>query len=374
MRRQQGHGYAESNWISMVDLMMVLLCIGLGALALKSPTEPLSSLSEPTGVNKTPDVPPTTTPLPEPTGISTVSVDAPTFPIPDSDQSAEAMRVKIDDQEHEIETLKDTIVKLEGQGAQLGADHREREGEHDRLKSEVRRLEDELGTLRIAHGAQAEMIKGLTNAGNAPPAPPVDSPVVPDANIRQELLGIFGSLDTVVFVVDRSQSMERSGRWDDAVRTVSSWIEHLPIRRVAVVTFGSDVRTIPASDQESAALNPESREVPLATPDHRAAILDALRSTSPSGATRTYDGLRRAMDFKDVDAMLVFTDGAPDSAESGSRAGDPRAQVLLLVQHWVAQSQKRHVHVVGVGDYFSGPMKDFLLGVAKAGNGTFIGR
>jgi hypothetical protein len=30
--------------------------------------------------------------------------------------------------------------------------------------------------------------------------------------------------------------------------------------------------------------------------------------------------------------------------------------------------------VVGVGDYFKGPMKDFLLGVAKAGNGTFIGR
>jgi hypothetical protein len=367
MRRQEAHGYAESNWISMVDLMMVLLCLGLGALSLKSKPDALSSPSEPTGVNETIDAAPTTTPRSEPTGISTVPVDAPTFPIPDPDQSAEAMRVRIDAQEREIETLNDTVLNLEGLRRQL-------EGELKALASERKSLGDELRWLRDSHAAQAGSIKILTDIICIPPAPPVDSPVVPDANIRQELLGISGSLDTAVFVVDRSDSMKRSGRWDDAVRTVSTWIEHLPIRRVAVVTFGSDVRTIPESDQVSAALNPESREVPLATPEHRAAILDALRSTSPSGATRTYDGLRRAMDFKDVDAMIVFTDGAPDSAESGSRAGDPSAQVLMLVQHWVAQSQKRHVHVVGVGDYFKGPMKDFLLGVAKAGNGTFIGR
>jgi Mg-chelatase subunit ChlD len=360
MRRQQGHGYAESNWISMVDLMMVLLCIGLGALALKSMPESPSRPSEPIGPIKTPEESPKTSPDPTPVGPMKVPVDEPRYPIPGPDQSPEDMKVEIDDLMRKYGDLKNA--------------NRDLEVNRNRLEDELKALKAGLSDATALNAEQYETIKGLTNAGNAPPAPPVDIPVVPDANIRQELLGISGSLDTAVFVVDRSDSMKRSGRWDDAVRTVSSWIEHLPIRRVAVVTFGSDVRTIPASDQESAALNPESREVPLATPEHREAILDALRSTSPSGATRTYDGLRRAMDFKDVDAMIVFTDGAPDSAESGSRAGDPSAQVLMLVQHWVAQSQKRHVHVVGVGDYFKGPMRDFLLGVAKAGNGTFIGR
>lgn len=359
MRRQQGHGYAESNWISMVDLMMVLLCIGLGALALKSIPVSQSTPPEPSGLVNTPAESPRTPPDTEPVGTST-DPNKPTFPITNPDQQIGIMVVQIGDLTRENEDLKDTIGELQTVGKGLN-------DECEKLKGALEEAERRNVTL-------AGTIADLTNAGNAPPAPPVASPVVPDANIRQELLGISGSLDTAVFVVDRSDSMKRSGRWDDAVRTVSSWIEHLPIRRVAVVTFGSDVRTIPESDQVSAALNPESREVPLATPAHRAAILDALRSTSPSGATRTYDGLRRAMDFKDVDAMIVFTDGAPDSAESGSRAGDPSAQVFMLVQHWVAQSQKRHVHVVGVGDYFKGPMKDFLLGVAKAGNGTFIGR
>ena len=359
MRRQQGHGYGESNWISMVDLMMVLLCIGLGALALKSIPESQSTPSEPSGLVKPPAESPRTPPDTEHVGTSTVS-NKPRFPFINPDQQIGIMTVWIGDLTRENERLKDTIGNLQTVGKGLN--------------DELGELEGALEEAERRNSTLAGTIANLTKAGNAPPAPPVDSPVVPDANIRQELLGISGSLDTAVFVVDRSDSMKRSGRWDDAVRTVSTWIEHLPIRRVAVVTFGSDVRTIPESDQVSAALNPESREVPLATPEHRAAILDALRSTSPSGATRTYDGLRRAMDFKDVDAMIVFTDGAPDSAESGSRAGDPSAQVLMLVQHWVAQSQKRHVHVVGVGDYFKGPMKDFLLGVAKAGNGTFIGR
>jgi hypothetical protein len=79
------------------------------------------------------------------------------------------------------------------------------------------------------------------------------------------------------------------------------------------------------------------------------------------------------MEFTDIDCIILFTDGTPDTSSEGP-AGDPRQEVIDLVASWRSSHPNARVHTVGIGDYFNPSMRDFLHGVARAGNGAFIGR
>jgi hypothetical protein len=194
-----------------------------------------------------------------------------------------------------------------------------------------------------------------------------------EGQVKQDLLGLPGKVGNVVFVIDRSQSMAKDDRWESAQATVASWIEHLPVDRAAAVLFGSDVDVVPENSATAPGWAPDSRELPIADAALRRTLLDSLKSIAPSGLTRTHDGLRRAMDFRDIDAIILFTDGAPDSVEV-TGFGDARQSVIDLVGQWRAGHPGGRVHVVGVCDYFKPGLGDFLLRVARAGDGAFIGR
>lgn len=192
--------------------------------------------------------------------------------------------------------------------------------------------------------------------------------------IRRELLGIPGSVENVVFVVDRSSSMARSGRWEDARSTIAAWIEHLPVTKAAMIVFGSDVRVIPSALDSTANRLPGSVDLPELTDSTRRALIQELDALAPDGQTRTARAIRRAMEFRGFDCVILFTDGAPDAGEEGPSVGDPRVAVLELVRQLRRSSPRVRMHVVGIGDYFNATMRDFLLGVAREGNGAFIGR
>ena len=188
--------------------------------------------------------------------------------------------------------------------------------------------------------------------------------------IRQELLGLTGEIGNVVFVIDRSWSMELGGRWPDAKRTIASWISFLPVKRAALILFGSDVKVIPSSITLSDALAPESREIPVMDDMQRQQMMRELDEIEPSGGTRTHAALLRAMEFRDIDAIILFTDGNPDSNGGAGTAED----VHRLISDWRVVHRSAKVHAVGIGEYFNVGMRDFLLGVAKHGEGIFIGR
>jgi hypothetical protein len=80
------------------------------------------------------------------------------------------------------------------------------------------------------------------------------------------------------------------------------------------------------------------------------------------------------MQFRDLSAIVLFTDGAPDPAGGARSTGDPREQVFALVDAWKAAHPNARIHTVGIGDYFNSSMRDFLLGVASRSGGAFIGR
>ena len=79
------------------------------------------------------------------------------------------------------------------------------------------------------------------------------------------------------------------------------------------------------------------------------------------------------MEFADVDAIVLFTDGAPDA--TGERAGvDSQKEILALAKSWKSSHPSARIHTVGIGDYFNPKMRDFLLGLANETGGAFIGR
>lgn len=190
-----------------------------------------------------------------------------------------------------------------------------------------------------------------------------------DKAIRQSLIGLSGKIGRVVFVVDRSDSMNDGGRWEDAKRTVANWISHLPVEAAALVVFSGDADLIPLAlnDAEEGKL-----ELPRMTSALREEMLRELDGLSPIGITLTGKAMRQATRFQDADAIILFTDGSPEKLKDALR--DPIAEVYEAIDAWRDGAPDRRVHSVGIGNYFNKRMSEFLLGVAERGGGVFIGR
>lgn len=183
-----------------------------------------------------------------------------------------------------------------------------------------------------------------------------------NAKISQELLGLKGSLDNVVFVLDCSSTMgESAERWSSAIKVVENWILHLPVKKVVLITFSSDVKRFPASGW-----------VDLTGQNSRSDFLVTLRATGTTGGTtNTLGALEEAWRDQAADAIVLFTDGRPDSwSATGSSSG------VSLVETIYAQAaqHRQRIHTVGVGDYFKAEASQFLLRLANQTGGTFIGR
>ena len=263
------------------------------------------------------------------------------------------------------ERVKGLEAEKENAESQLAAAEEETERQREGVKLERAQV-----AAANAKAAASERAAELANAK----AKELERQSRLSGEIRRELLGIPGSVENVVFVVDRSSSMARSGRWEDARSTIAAWIEHLPVAKAAMIVFGSDVRVIPSALDSTANRLPGSVDLPELTDSTRRALIQELDSLAPDGQTRTARAIRRAMEFRGFDCVILFTDGAPDASEEGLSVGDPRVAVLELVRQLRRSSPNVRMHVVGIGDYFNATMRDFLLGVAREGNGAFIGR
>jgi len=182
--------------------------------------------------------------------------------------------------------------------------------------------------------------------------------------VNQDLVGVKGKLESVVFVIDRSGSMKRGGRWDAARGVIKAWLEHLPIKHAALVAFNDRVATFP-SDQTFWDLAGASAQ------QNRAKLLAVFYRLSPQGNTNTLAALRTAYAFPGVDAIFLFSDGEPDS---GGNIFDHRMAMqvhALCRQHGNAVP----VNTVGLGNYLGDRnLGLFLETVARETGGTFLGR
>jgi Mg-chelatase subunit ChlD len=173
-----------------------------------------------------------------------------------------------------------------------------------------------------------------------------------ESRLRSELLGLEGSLDRVVFVLDRSSSM-KGQRWEDAKQTIESWLKNLPVLEAALVVYGSDVRVFPSAGN----LLPRKHAVTEFT--------SKLRDLEPEGETKTQGALECAYRFDKIDAIILFTDGQPSEG--------PEEVINFVKKKWSDGNHAR-IHVVGIGNYFDESFGNYLRALAKSSGGTFIGR
>lgn len=184
-------------------------------------------------------------------------------------------------------------------------------------------------------------------------------PLNAEGAVRAELLGLKPPLNKVVFVVDRSSSMneakEAVKRWEDCIQTIKTWINFLPVQKAALIVFGDDIKVYPQDEKSM-----------LKLPEGAKELTNALDDLQPKGGTKTQAALWKAYSsYDNIDAIILFTDGAPDEGIDS---------VLTFVDEMARQKPNTRIYTVGIGDYFNGQMGRFLREVSKRTGGTFIGR
>jgi len=184
---------------------------------------------------------------------------------------------------------------------------------------------------------------------------------------NRELLGLTGRLDRIAVLFDASGSMGQatasgSDRWDEAQETAAKWLQHLNVEQCVLIVYSSVVRTFP-EDGSLADLRGRSGKA------NRDLLLKCVKAVSPGGWTNTYDALRKAYQY-DVDTILLFSDGAPSSSDSG--VYDPA--MAKRIYDLCRVHPRIPIHTVGLGNYFQRDTSTFLMSLAEISNGTFRGQ
>ena len=176
--------------------------------------------------------------------------------------------------------------------------------------------------------------------------------------VRQDLMGLRGSLDRVVFVFDRSGSMKKDGRWETVKATAKVWLDYLPVKEGALVVFSDDVISYPV----------DNHLVNMQDPTTRKKMGEWMDDLEPEGKTRTLHALEKAYRYPGIDAIVLFTDGAP------TKSYGSRNEIHKFVENEATAGRKPRIHTVGLSDYFDKNLGRFLRRLAKETDGTFIGR
>ena len=265
-------------------------------------------------------------------------------------------------------SLDEEVLGLEGRLEQEGRSH-------DRARRDLDRANETIRQLRAVERRALELearIEGLVELGEEEARVQADlrreigtrarvegdlreqleRMVAVEGQLRQELVGLRGELGRVLFLVDRSDSMKEEERWLDATQLIESWLNHLPVESAALILFSSRAEAFPA----------ERTFLPMDDPGRRA-LIERLEGIQPRGKTATAAALELAEEFRDLDTIILFSDGKPN------RPDDALLQARALADAGVV------INTVGIGVYFD--QEDavrFLMDVARVGSGSYRAR
>lgn len=237
-------------------------------------------------------------------------------------------------------------------------------------KTELARAEDYLAKLQRA----AEAFKGLRSEKQALEVQLSDTKdsleqrLALESRVNRELLGLRGNLKRVAFLFDASGSMKEQGttgedRWAQAQSIAAIWLQHLEVDECVLIVFSTDVHTFPSDGTMLRVRGPQGEA-------NRNQLLKHLKSVRPEGWTNTLDALRSAYKYPNIDAIILFSDGAPTRGNSGKF--DPR--LAEEIYGLCRQHANIPINSVGLGNYFDPDMGTFLRSVARHTSGTFRGR
>lgn len=184
---------------------------------------------------------------------------------------------------------------------------------------------------------------------------------------NRELIGLTGRLDRVAILFDASGSMKQASvnggdRWAESRKIAATWLGHLNVQHCVLIVFSTDVRTFP-DDGSLADLRGDDGKA------KRGALLQHVKNLTSQGTTNTLAALRKAYEH-DLDAILLFSDGAPSISDSGEFDPAFAQQIYDLCR----AHPKIPVHTIGLGNYFDENASTFLRTVAATTGGTFRGQ
>ena len=230
------------------------------------------------------------------------------------------------------------------------------EAERDRLAKNQQALSQQVKDLLAQLGGNKDEIARLKIA--------LEEMRTGAGRLRQELLGLKGEMNRVVFLFDRSGSM--TNRWDYTRKIVENWLSYLPVQNCAVLTFSDSVRPFPADGSLMVMQGEEGQK-------NREELSEWLQNTKPAGLTNTLAAFESAYQYKDVSMIILFTDGAP---RTGNTPNDAKLDTAMRDQiYQLCQKSKIPINTVGLGDFYTNEeLGKFLMKLADDSNGAFLGR
>ncbi len=166
-----------------------------------------------------------------------------------------------------------------------------------------------------------------------------------------DFMGIRAESSRIVFVIDESGSMNR-GRWDKLIRTLKPVFDAMePPLDFNIIVFGS-----------YSTLYKEGGLIPATKRN----VFDAynwLQYRSPDGGTDTKDALDEAFAMKEVETIILLSDGYP--------AGGPDS--VLYYVHDLQRLREKRV-VIHTISYQSDQGAEFLKELAEQNGGRFARR
>jgi len=190
--------------------------------------------------------------------------------------------------------------------------------------------------------------------------------------IHKDLVGLSGPLQRVAIVFDASgsmtsksvQAMTDEDRWQQVQKITATWLERLQFDECVLLVFSNDVQVFPA----------DGTLVPVNGPDeadneaNRKRLLAYLKSVTPGGWTNTLAAMQRAYQYKDIDTIILFSDGAPGWGDKFN------SEMAEEVYRLCRRHKDVPVNCIGLGDYFNKDLSTFLFTIARETGGTFMGR
>jgi chromosome segregation ATPase len=184
-----------------------------------------------------------------------------------------------------------------------------------------------------------------------------------EKTINRELVGLRGDLRRVAILFDSSGSMNESGRWEEVQRIASTWLDYLEVDECVLIVFASQANAFPSDGSMIRVSGAEGDA-------NRVRLSEHLRAVEPEGWTNTLAAMRLAYSYEDLDTIILFSDGAPTLANSGTFDERSAQQIYSLCR----QNADIPVNAIGLGNYFDQELSTFLRTVASLTGGTFVGR
>ena len=272
---------------------------------------------------------------------------------------------KLLEKEQECIALRQTLDKTRNDLSNSDERYQEAEEKYRKSVNEKKQYEEYCNTLKEEKKQGEEKYNNLLQKYNNLLFNKENNISLDEKVIRREIVGLKGKLERVAVLFDTSSSMKKGNRWELARNVVATWLNYLPINECVLITFKSSVNIFPPNGSFWDMRGTQGET-------NRKSLLEILKSINASGGTDTLAALKKAYSYKNVDTIILFTDGEP-SVEGFSIEELTEKEIPKIFELC-----KKHpdvtINTVGLGNYFEAKLSSFLINIAKETGGVFIGR